>query len=95
MDMDLSSSEQISDRPTIFQHASPQLQNFNVTSFRDVVNLTLDSNFALFLLSLVCAIFWVVYIVFYNSRVVALLVTKIANHFFVKYGHIHFGKFHL
>ena len=38
-----------------------------------------STNFALFLCSLVFAMFWVIYITFFNSRLVGSIVTNIAN----------------
>jgi hypothetical protein len=64
--------------------------NFNVTSIDDVVKL-IDSNFAWFLLSLVCGISWIVYITFYSSRVTGLVLTKLVNRL-VKTGHLRIGK---
>lgn len=43
------------------------------------------------LIALVMAIVWVVYLAYYNSRVLGLIITAILNKF-VKYGHIQFGK---
>ena len=40
-----------------------------------------STNFALFLCSLVFAMFWVTYITFFNSRVVGALATRVANNF--------------
>ena len=65
----------------------------NVTSFQDVVTLfNINVNFTLFLLSLICAISWIVYITFYSSRVTGVVLTKIANRF-VKVGCVKIGKF--
>ena len=38
-----------------------------------------SANFAVFMMSLIFAIFWITYITFFNSRVVGSLVTRIAN----------------
>ena len=38
-----------------------------------------SANFAVFMMSLIFAIFWITYITFFNSRVVGSLITRIAN----------------
>ena len=38
-----------------------------------------SANFAVFMMSLIFAIFWITYITFFNSRVVGSLLTRIAN----------------
>ena len=43
------------------------------------------------LISICAAIAWVVYITYYNSRVVGVVLTVIVNKF-VKYGHVHIGE---
>lgn len=45
--------------------------------------------------SLVSAIFWVVYITFYNSRVIGYIITKLANRFLVKGAYFKIGSFTL
>jgi hypothetical protein len=44
------------------------------------------------LISICAAIVWVIYLTYYNSRVLGLVLTAILNRF-VKYGHIRFGSF--
>ena len=54
-----------------------------------------STNFALFLCSLVFAMFWVTYIAFFNSRVVGSLATHLANKFlhkFVTGGYVKVGS---
>ena len=53
-----------------------------------------QSSFAWMLISLVLAIVWVVYLTYYNSRVMGLILTAILNRF-VKIGHVKFGMFFL
>ena len=43
------------------------------------------------LISICAAIAWVVYITYYNSRVVGIVLTVIVNKF-VKFGHVHIGE---
>lgn len=38
-----------------------------------------SANFAVFMMSLIFAIFWITYITFFNSRVVGSVLTKLAN----------------
>ena len=95
-----SSSSAESDLGVYYEPSNAALQkdlllnlDVNVTSFQDVVDLwNNNTNFTLFLLSLVCAISWIVYITFYSSRVTGVVLTKIANRF-VKNGCVKIGKF--
>lgn len=68
----------------------------NVSSNQHVnlENLKMDSNFAMLLCSLVFAVSWVIYITFYNSRVVGYIITKIANKFFISEGFFKIGILH-
>ena len=43
-----------------------------------------SANFAVFMMSLIFAIFWITYITFFNSRVFGSLLTRIANSKFMK-----------
>jgi len=43
------------------------------------------------LISIWAAVVWVVYITYYNSRVVGAILTVIVNKL-VKFGHVHIGK---
>jgi len=43
------------------------------------------------LISICFAITWVVYITYYNARVIAVILTVIVNKL-VKYGHVHIGE---
>ena len=51
-----------------------------------------QSTFSWMLISLVLAIVWIVYLTYYNSRVMGLILTAVLNRF-VKIGHVKFGKF--
>lgn len=44
-------------------------------------DLETRTNFAVFMCSLIFAMFWITYITFFNSRVVGTIVTKITNRF--------------
>lgn len=55
-------------------------------------DLKMDSNFAMLLCSLVFAIGWVVYITYYNSRVVGYIITKIINRLFIRDGYFKIGN---
>jgi hypothetical protein len=54
----------------------------------------MDSNFAWLLCSLVSTMAWVIYISYYNSRVVGYFITRLLNHLFIREGYVHVGKFH-
>ena len=43
-------------------------------------------------LSIIASILWIVYLTYYNSRVIGVIVSKISNKFLSK-GYIKFGKF--
>ena len=43
------------------------------------------------LISICAAIAWVVYITYYNSRVIGVVLTLVVNKF-VKFGHVHVGE---
>ncbi|CAM1304937.1 KIAA1109 (predicted) [Pycnogonum litorale] len=54
---------------------------WNTTLNYDLENLPLDSNFAWLLCALLFAMTWVIYITYYNSRVIGYLLTKVVNRF--------------
>jgi len=62
-------------------------------SFIDTLECELppQSNLYWLLVSICGAIAWVVYITYYNSRVVGLVLTVIVNKF-IKFGHVHIGE---
>lgn len=55
-------------------------------------DLKMDSNFLWLLCSLMFAIFWVIYVVYYNSRVIGYILTKLLNRFVIKHGYVKVGK---
>lgn len=67
----------------------------NVTSKTslNLEDIKMDSNFALLLCSLVFAVSWVIYITYYNSRVIGYIITKIVNKLFIGEGYFKIGKF--
>lgn len=73
--------------------AFPEASPWNSTLERtlDSLDITMDSNFALLLCSLVSAIAWIIYITYYNARVVGYIVTKILNRVYVTDGYLKVG----
>lgn len=55
-------------------------------------DLKMDSNFIWLLCSLVSAIFWIIYIAYYNSRVTGYVLTKLLNRFVIRDGYVKVGK---
>lgn len=58
----------------------------------NVDDIKMDSTFAMLLFSLLFAMFWVIYITYYNSRVAGYFITKALNRFFVSEGYARVGK---
>lgn len=54
-------------------------------------NLPKDPNFAWLLCALILAMVWIVYITYYNSRVMGFLLTKVINKF-IHSGYIKIGE---
>jgi len=64
----------------------------NETLFETLENeLPPQSTLYYLLISICFAIVWAVYITYYNSRLVAVILTVIVNKL-VKFGHVHIGK---
>lgn len=59
----------------------PVAQRWNTSSL-EIGNITMDRNFALLLVSLISAMLWVVYITYYNSRVLGFILTRLINKFY-------------
>lgn len=55
-------------------------------------DLKMDSSFIYLLCSLVSAISWIIYIAYYNSRVIGYIVTKLLNRFFFRDGYVKVGE---
>ncbi|KAL1451395.1 hypothetical protein WDU94_005775 [Cyamophila willieti] len=56
-------------------------------------DIHLDSNFAYLMFALIIAMIWVLYIVYYNSRVVGYIITRLLTRFYVKKGYLSIGSF--
>lgn len=54
-------------------------------------NLQVDSNFTILLFSLISAMVWIIYVTYYNSRVVGYIVTRLLSKFFVTRGQLKIG----
>ncbi|KRT82094.1 hypothetical protein AMK59_4621, partial [Oryctes borbonicus] len=76
---------------------NPQMwgSNFSYPGPMNLENITMDSNFAMLLCSLIFAISWVIYITYYNSRLVGYIITKIVNRLFIRDGYFKIGSFTL
>ncbi|CAK1602686.1 unnamed protein product, partial [Parnassius mnemosyne] len=61
----------------------------------DFAEITMDRNFALLLVSLISAILWVVYITYYNSRVLGYILTRLINKFYFQDENFKIGSFTL
>lgn len=59
----------------------PVAERWNTSSI-DFGEITMDRNFALLLVSLISAVLWVIYITYYNSRVLGYLLTRLINKFY-------------
>lgn len=64
----------------------------NMSHETTLEDLTMDTNMIWLLSSLVSAMLWVIYISFYNSRVVGYFVTKLVNRFSMKGVYFKIGK---
>lgn len=69
----------------------PVAQRWNSTSI-DFAEITMDKNFALLLVSLISAMLWVVYITYYNSRVLGYILTRLINKFYFQDDNFKIGK---
>lgn len=54
--------------------------------------ITIDRKFIWLLCSLVSVIAWVVYIAYYNSRVIGYVITRLLNKFVIRDGYVKVGK---
>lgn len=71
---------------------NPEAQRWNSSSI-DFAEITMDRNFALLLVSLISAILWVVYITYYNSRVLGYILTRLINKFYFQDDNFKIGMF--
>ncbi|XP_069356448.1 bridge-like lipid transfer protein family member 1 [Maniola hyperantus] len=72
----------------------PVAERWNSSSI-DFAEITMDRNFALLLVSLVSAMLWVVYITYYNSRVLGYILTRLINRFYFQDENFKIGSFTL
>ncbi|XP_033221657.1 transmembrane protein KIAA1109-like [Belonocnema kinseyi] len=79
--------------PPSFSKISPAYWNYSDHIMLD--DLKLDTNFIWLLCSLVSAISWVIYIAYYNSRVIAYIITRLLNRFVIRDGYVKVGSFTL
>lgn len=76
---------------TSFDEPETSKWNANSSTFGNLDDIKMDSNFAMLLCSLLFAVGWVIYITYYNSRLVAFIITKIMNRFFISEGYFKIG----
>ncbi|XP_063925143.1 bridge-like lipid transfer protein family member 1 isoform X3 [Zophobas morio] len=81
-------------RNNSFDQAKTLEWNSNST-FGNLEDIKMDSNFAMLLCSLVFAVIWVIYITYYNSRLVGFVITKTMNRFFIGEGYFKIGSLSL
>ncbi|CAH0602822.1 unnamed protein product [Chrysodeixis includens] len=72
----------------------PVAQGWNSSSI-DFAEITMDRTFALLLVSLISAILWIVYINYYNSRVLGYILTRLINKFYFQDDNFKIGSFTL
>ncbi|XP_063358209.1 bridge-like lipid transfer protein family member 1 [Cydia amplana] len=70
----------------------PVAQRWNSTLLEDV---KIDSDFALLVVSLMSAVLWIVYITYYNSRVLGYILTRLINRFYFQDENFKIGSFTL
>ncbi|KAK9502019.1 hypothetical protein O3M35_012630 [Rhynocoris fuscipes] len=71
----------------------PEASQWNYTTSLNLDGIKMDSNFALLLCSLLLAMVWVIYITYYNSRVVGYIITRALNRLYVTDGYFKVGSF--
>ena len=76
---------------TAFSNMEALQLNGSHVNFND---FKMDSNFAWLLCSLVSTMAWVIYITYYNSRVIGYFMTRLFNRLFFREGYMHVGKFY-
>ncbi|KNC30209.1 hypothetical protein FF38_06938 [Lucilia cuprina] len=65
---------------------------YNTTGGIPLENMKIDAPMIWLLCSLLTSITWVTYITFYNSRLIGMLITKIANRWFIKGAYFKIGS---
>ncbi|XP_061939071.1 bridge-like lipid transfer protein family member 1 isoform X15 [Apis cerana] len=76
-----------------FSGIEPAFWNYSDHVILD--DLKMDSSFIYLLCSLVSAISWIIYIAYYNSRVIGYILTKLLNRFVIRDGYVKVGSFTL
>nr|XP_034186923.1 transmembrane protein KIAA1109 isoform X7 [Osmia lignaria] len=76
-----------------FSGIEPAFWNYSEHVILD--DLKMDSSFIYLLCSLVSAISWIIYIAYYNSRVIGYILTKLLNRFIIRDGYVKVGSFTL
>ncbi|CAG4943461.1 unnamed protein product [Colias eurytheme] len=71
----------------------PVAERWNATI--DFGKITMDRNFALLIVSLISSILWIVYITYYNSRVLGFILTRLINRFYFQDENFKIGSFTL
>lgn len=66
---------------------------WNYSDHVNLDNLKMDSNFIWLLCSLVSTISWVIYIAYYNSRVMGYILTKLLNRFIGRDSYVQVGRY--
>ncbi|CAH1406051.1 unnamed protein product [Nezara viridula] len=77
----------------VIETTVPEASPWNISSTLNLDDLKMDSNFAWLLVSLITAIVWVVYITYYNSRVIGYVFTRALNKLYVTDGYFRAGSF--
>lgn len=52
-----------------------------------------NGNFAILLVSLITAMIWILYITYYNSRVIGYIITRLITKFYVRKGFLKIGSY--
>lgn len=73
-----------------FSGIKPAFWNYSDHVILD--DLKMDSSFIYLLCSLVSAISWIIYIAYYNSRVIGYILTKLLNRFVIRDGYVKVGE---
>ncbi|XP_045512611.1 transmembrane protein KIAA1109 homolog isoform X1 [Pieris brassicae] len=72
----------------------PVAERWNSSTI-DFAEITMDRNFALLLVSLISGMLWIVYITYYNSRVLGYILTRLVNRFYFQDENFKIGSFTL
>lgn len=73
------------------EYNNPQMLSGNLSTHINLEDIKMDTNFAMLLCSLIFAMSWVIYITYYNSRLVGYIITKIVNRLFIRDGYFKIG----